>query len=216
MDSFGKWSKTDVNNASPCPMLNTLKNYGILPGNNIPSKTVYDGLIKIGCDTFISDTLTSVFQNNFENAKNLTVLGNHNVIEHDVSLTREDAHLGDHIHYSKKRLKKMMSYSSDGKYLTLKELAEYFKYQKQYSLSNNEQYVWNMNQKNISLVEQSILFLLLRDHTGNIPLKWLEYFITKEKLPFKYGFELRPITTFGLIRVASQLFVLEYIMTATS
>lgn len=193
-------------------MLNTLKNYGLIPGYNITSKSVRDALITMKCDTFVSENLTSAFQNNFENAKNLSALGEHNVIEHDVSLTREDANLGDHIHYSNKRLKTMMSHSSDGKYLTLGELAEYFKYQKQQSLSTNEKCVFSTKHKIVSLGEQSLLFILLRDHTGSIPLKWLDCFITKEKMPFKYGFEWRPITTFGLIQVASKLFILENIL----
>ena len=210
-DEFENWVETDINNMSPCPMLNTLKNYGLLPNKNISSMIVYDALKKIKCDEFISYNLASIFKTNYSLAKDFNDIGKHNLIEHDVSMTREDDNLGDHIHFSKQRLNKMMSYSTDKKYLKLNELAEYFKYQKQQSEINNKELLFGNKQKFMSLAEQSVLCVLLRDNTGHIPLKWLEYFLTKEKLPFKHGFELKSLNILDIISVAGELFVHEYL-----
>ncbi len=39
-EKFSNWYKTDKYNQSPCPMLNTLANYKILPKENISSSNI--------------------------------------------------------------------------------------------------------------------------------------------------------------------------------
>lgn len=91
----------------PCPMLNLLANHGILPrdGRNITKKQLFDALMLIGAPPMVSHNFLTVayflyqnvkpndpFYKNFLPAKtiHLDQLLIHNVIEHDVSLTRFD------------------------------------------------------------------------------------------------------------------------------
>ena len=50
-----------------------------------------------------------------------------NLIEHDVSLSREDYNMGrgNHICYNRKRFNLIFKYFKDQKYISLKELIEY-------------------------------------------------------------------------------------------
>jgi hypothetical protein len=207
---FANWTKTDKTNMSPCPMLNTLKNYNVLPGKQITPDHMRNALYALKSDAVLANVLALILKISFGTACDLNVIGTHNVLEHDASLTREDYGIGDHVRCSKKRLHKMMSYSTDGKYLKLNELAAYYKYQKRQSELNNKHCVFTRKHFIAGLGERSVLFGLLRDQTGHVPLKWLKYFFLKEKLPFEDGFELKPLLTSDLIDIACRLCILEY------
>lgn len=210
-----RWTPTDKKNQTPCPMLNTLSNYGILPKKNITTKSIQTALQKLNCcDALIILLLTNVFETNFTGfTKNLIDIGKHGIIEHDVSLTRKDYNNGDSIHFNKKRFKKMKSFSKDGKYLMLEELAQYAVYQQKHSEKTNDRLKFGMNQMTASISEQSVLYLLFRDDTDKIRLDWIEYFFTKEKLPFKKGFVLHhQLNTIDIIQTVPKLFVLENVL----
>ena len=210
-----KWSPTDPNNQSPCPMLNTLANYGILPKKNITSKSIKTALEKLRCvDNFIVLGLTNVFEKDFTGfTKTLLDIGKHGIIEHDVSLTRKDYNIGDSIHFNKKRFCKMKSFSKDGKYLTLTELAKYAVYQRKQSEKKNSKINFGNDQMIASIAEQSVLYLLFRDHTDKIRIDWIDCFFTKEKLPFKQGFILNhQLNIFDVIQTIMKLFILETIL----
>jgi len=205
-DKFSKWSKTDKCNQSPCPMLNTLANYKLLPKENISSLNIKKALIDSECNILISSLLTVVFKLNFNKTKNLRKIGKHGVIEHDISLTREDYHLGDSITFNKKRFNKMKKFSSDGKNFTHNNMVKYFTYIKNQSEINNKQLKFNIMEFQKCLLEQSILFCLLNENNNSIPLKYLDYFLTKEKFPFKYGFKLtNRLNTFNLLKNYTKL-----------
>jgi hypothetical protein len=98
---------------SPCPMLNLLANHGFLPrdGRHISKAQLYDALVLVGAPPTITyGFLTTVvyhmyhrvapdapFWTNFVAAPtiDLDMLAIHNLIEHDVSLTRLDSALDD-------------------------------------------------------------------------------------------------------------------------
>ena len=62
------------------------------------------------------------------------------------------------------------------------------------------------------MLEKTILFCLLNENNGSIPLKYLEYFLTKEKFPFKYGFKLtNRLNTFNLLKNYTKL-IFKYIL----
>ncbi|CAO3614795.1 unnamed protein product [Cunninghamella blakesleeana] len=98
---------------SPCPMLNILANHGFLPrdGRNITKKQLFDALMLIGAPPMASQQFLMAayflyrnvqpndpFYYNFLPAKTISLdqLLIHNVIEHDVSLTRHDIDLSPH------------------------------------------------------------------------------------------------------------------------
>lgn len=205
-NKFTNWSKTDKFNQTPCPMLNTLANYKLLPKNNISSSMIKKALIDSKCDFLISNLLSLVFKVNFNTTKNLREIGKHGVIEHDISLTRDDYNLGDSITFNKKRFNKMKKFSSDGKNFTHNNMVKYFTYIKTQSEINNKQLTFNMMEFQKCLLEQTILFCLLNENDDSIPLKYLEYFFTKEKFPFKYGFKLtNRLNSFNLLKTYTKL-----------
>jgi hypothetical protein len=208
------WNATNPNNQTPCPMLNTLANYGILPKKNITSQSIKTAMQKlICCDELSILILRNVFQNSFSGfTKSLNDIGKHGVIEHDCSLTRKDFHIGDSIRFNKKQFNKMKSFSKDGKYLTLEELANYAVYQRKQCEKDNPKIDFGMNQMFGSIAEQSALYLLFKDDTGKIRMDWITYFFTKEKLPFKKGFVLNnQLNMFDIIQTITKLLILENI-----
>ena len=210
-----KWRPTEHDNQTPCPMLNTLSNYGILPKKNITTNSIKIALQKLNCvDDYIISGLANIFENNYKGfTNNLNEIGKHGIIEHDVSITRKDYYNGDNIRFNKKRFDKMKTFSKDGRYLTFTELAKYAVYQQKQSKKNNSKLNFGINQMLGSVAEQSVLYLLFRDNTDNIRIDWIEYFFTKEKLPFKKGFVLHnQLNTFDIIQTITKFFLLELML----
>lgn len=103
--------RTETDARSPCPALNTLANHGFIPrdGRNITFDTIFDAVVKVGLNPFASQAILafaysqfktvspndSSFFSQFEplhhlDLNRLTIYG---VLEHDVSLTRNDSAL---------------------------------------------------------------------------------------------------------------------------
>jgi hypothetical protein len=188
---FTNWSKTDKFNLSPCPMFNTLANYKLLPKENITNSMIKKAFNDVEADFLVANVGSLIFKLSFDIAKNLRATGEHGVIEHDISLTREDYNIGNSINFNKKRFNKMVKFSSDGKNFTISDIVKYFKYNKKQSEINNKQLTFKFTVFMSIFMEYAILFCLLDDNNGSIPLKYLKYFFTKEKFPFKYGFKLK-------------------------
>lgn len=102
--------------ATPCPVINTLIKMCLLdPKKEWSTQDVQDALKKIKMSDFTSFLLANS-SNNALKSRNLLFsarsLQQHNLIEHDGSISREDYNLGDNIHFNKKRfdlIKKIFS-----------------------------------------------------------------------------------------------------------
>lgn len=92
----------------PCPMLNALANQGFLPrnGQNIDENTTASALdMALNIPPQFGTLLhrAAVRTNptgNMTNSFNLDHLARHNILEHDASLSRQDAALGDNIAFN--------------------------------------------------------------------------------------------------------------------
>ncbi|KAJ7286841.1 Cloroperoxidase, partial [Mycena rebaudengoi] len=101
-----KWiapEATDVR--SPCPGLNTLANHGYLPrnGKNISIPMILEAVIEgfnVGPDAIIQAAKFGLLSGDDPITLNLDALRLHNLIEHDASLSRGDAALGDNLRFN--------------------------------------------------------------------------------------------------------------------
>ena len=123
---------TDTDSRSPCPFLNTLANYGILSrdGKDIPLDMIkYAVMQEANVNDFIpQQVLNFVSQIAHKNEDgelsiHLSDLGNHEVVEHDSSLTREDydGGRGDNINISTQLVDQLLGFAKDG-YLKLEDI----------------------------------------------------------------------------------------------
>lgn len=92
---------------SPCPMLNAMANHGWLPhdGKNIDLATIqsaFEAAMGFSTESFISITQSALAVSTTGNSStfNLQDLAHHNAIEHDGSLSRNDAFFGDDLHFN--------------------------------------------------------------------------------------------------------------------
>ncbi|CAO3579617.1 unnamed protein product [Absidia cylindrospora] len=105
------YQRRPTNARSPCPMLNLLANHGFLPrnGREITKDALFDALMLVGAPPTITYSFLSTvvyrmyhqvqpndsFWANFQAAHTIDLdqLATHNLIEHDVSLTRYDSEI---------------------------------------------------------------------------------------------------------------------------
>jgi hypothetical protein len=188
---------------TPCPIVNALINAGELdPNREWTMKEVGNVLTE---NKLTSDMFSKVFAFlvSFPNllsfpptfkplSLSVKTLQQHNTaIEHDVSISREDYNLGDHIHYSDKRFKLIYKYFKDQKSITLKELIEYVHYLYKKSKKENSKFNFKLKQWFSVLVEIVIIFTLLSEN-DHLNLKKLEKVFKKESLE---GVKINTITT---------------------
>ncbi|KAK3997216.1 Chloroperoxidase [Cladorrhinum sp. PSN332] len=118
---LGEWSPPGPYDArGPCPMLNALANHGALPhdgkdiSRNITMNALWDAL---HWNTTLGDFLFdfAITTNTKPNATTFSLndLANHNILEHDASLTRTDAHLGSTIWFNQTIFDETRSYWTD-------------------------------------------------------------------------------------------------------
>ncbi|KAJ7432419.1 Chloroperoxidase [Mycena galericulata] len=94
---------TDVR--SPCPGLNTLANHGYLPrtGKNISIPMILNAAsdaFNINADTILPFAKFGLLSGNEDVSLTLDALKLHGLLEHDASISRGDAALGDNLHFN--------------------------------------------------------------------------------------------------------------------
>ncbi|CAK4665174.1 hypothetical protein LEN26_001166 [Aphanomyces euteiches] len=198
---FTNWTATEADNASPCPFLNAIANHGLVPRTGITFDKLKEALANLQLDERLQKVLTgSIAQElatEVDGVKQLSLsqLSAHNAIEHDASLTRQDAALGDSVKLDPELLSALVALSSDGQYLTKAHLGHYRSIREQHSKTHNSSYTFDSKQQAFAYLEAALLLLILRDSTGNIRIDWLKMVFEQEKLPIELGWELRSITT---------------------
>lgn len=171
--------------ATPCPVINTLIKMCLLdPKKEWSTQDVQDALKKIKMSDFTSFLLANS-SNNALKSRNLLFsarsLQQHNLIEHDGSISREDYNLGDNIHFNKKRFDLIKKYFQEQKYITLKEFTEYRYYLYKKSIKENANVTFGINQYFAVGAETCAIFLLLSEN-DKLSLKKLRHVFEKETL----------------------------------
>ena len=195
----GDWApatKTDVR--SPCPALNTLANHGYLnrSGKNLTTDAVLKAITdKIGFSPalakFIVDFVVSrKFSNFTDGFFTLKELHNHNVgLERDTSMTRGDLHFGDNYSFNKTLFNQMISFSSDGKVLTIPEISKHRQARIADSRARNPEFSFTPAEQSGANTDAALAMCVLGDCRKNMTVKlpYLKAFFEDERFPIEEG-----------------------------
>ncbi|KAE8147767.1 Cloroperoxidase [Aspergillus avenaceus] len=195
----GQWRPAGADDfRGPCPMMNTLANHGFLPhdGRNLTRQAVIDGL---GAGLNFNASLASlmfdmaIVVNPEPNATYFTLdqLNQHNVLEHDASLSRTDAYFGNNHIFNASIFATTKKYWTapilDAKQLANSKLARQIE-----SRAHNPTYTFTSSVEQFSLGEIAAPIIAFGDmQHGKVNRTLVEYFFEHERLPTELGWTRR-------------------------
>lgn len=228
------WQQADITkqSRSPCPMLNTLANHGMLPRNglNISAAMFADALKKhlnVQWDFWwvIADTAIKAVKPG-ATAIDLHDLAFHNGIQHDAALTRNDKGQGQYFTRPNMTLVEQLLAFNDNGFLSYEEMARARRlregqseaWNKNYTLPGQNSYSIATNKWFLAIDQAAVPLLVLSDtipgqkaQTGKSPITYLRTFFTYERLPYENGwvpaqYELSWKQIFDGIKLVSNLY----------
>ncbi|KAF2227157.1 Chloroperoxidase [Elsinoe ampelina] len=198
----------------PCPMLNALANHGILPrdGLNLTKHNTVKALTSaLNFDVAFAETLWAggVASNPEPNADYFTMLHlrRHNVIEHDASLSRQDAYFGNNFDFNETIFEGSKAFWVTD-VIDRQQMANSRLYRQVLSKAYNPTYLFDSKTEGLSLGEGASAFLAFGD-LDNITVRkdWTEYLFREfhvtyskchsdsipgnERLPYSLGWTKR-------------------------
>jgi len=228
------WQEPDITkqSRSPCPMLNSLANHGMLPrdGRNISADMFADALKKylnVQWDFWwvIASTAIKTVKPGHDSI-DLHDLAFHNGIQHDAALTRNDKGQGQYFTRPNVTLiTQLLAFNNSGS-LSYKEMAlarrlregQSEAWNPNYSLPGQDSYSIAQNKWFLAVDQSAIPLLVLSDpiqneheQTGRAPLDRLKTFFTYERLPYENGwypsqYELSHTQVFDGIKQVANLY----------
>ncbi|KAI9338337.1 Chloroperoxidase [Zopfochytrium polystomum] len=215
---FQPATASDPTNASPCPLVNALANHGVLARHNLTALAITKAAMTVGADVAISsifgvgaEALTSNTTIGINPiVLDLVQLGKHNGIEHDASLSRADAGLGDPFHLNKTLYAQLKSFISDPskQYLSFDNLADYRLAREADSKARNPAFKFGLQQQFLAYAESSLLLLLLADPADadkRARVDWMDVLFLEERLPFDLGWKIRPLNIVEILAKSLQM-----------
>jgi len=192
---WSRWQKpvaADVR--GPCPALNALANHGILPssGVNIPKDTLIRALGQLSLKDDVANGLYgAIVQNGLAHANgsfDLPTLGTHNKIEHDGSLSRIDAALGNQIPLNQGAYDDFIGQFDDLD--TVDEgaagKARYFRIQQ--SEKDDSDFTYGVKQQLTSLAETAAYMGVLGGPSDpQVKTEWIKVLFEEERFPYTEG-----------------------------
>jgi len=186
---------TSSDSRGPCPALNTLANHGFLArsGQEITEEQVTEAI----ASTYrLSHVLASALSKAWEQVgykredgkyvlRKLEDLGAHNVVEHDVSMTRLDAYHGNQICINEERLQDLLNHSLDGQHYTSTDFANLHNRRYENSKNTNPEVVYGLKQALTSYGEMALLLRVFGDG-DKVKLDDLRQVLGNEQLPSDY------------------------------
>ncbi|KAI0179052.1 Cloroperoxidase [Hypoxylon sp. FL1284] len=199
---------------APCPMLNSLANHGFLPhsGKAIDlNKTIYALGAALNINASLSTLLfnDAVATNPQPNATtfDLDDLSRHNVLEHDGSLSRPDAHFGDQATFNETVFNQTKSFWT-GDIITMQMASNARASRLMTSNLTNPDFQLSDTGSVFSIGESAAYITILGDKkTATVPKSWVEYLFENERLPYDLGFK-RPdeeYTVQDLVKAGEQI-----------
>jgi len=193
---------------SPCPVLNSLANHGLLPrdGKGITKEMavkVFTSAINLDAEIAKIFASVALITNPDAHAHSfdLNHISKHGLIEHDASLTRNDFAFGDNHTFNPDIWKSVLDTYGDRKEtnIALATVARYNRViaSKKAHESANKEFTYGIKEAFLSYGETAILMCLLGDpKDGKIPLEHLKIFVEEERLPYEEGWRpaAHPIT----------------------
>ncbi|PYH44730.1 peroxidase family protein [Aspergillus saccharolyticus JOP 1030-1] len=182
----------------PCPMMNTLANHNFLPhdGRNITRPKLIEAL---GAALNFTSSLSSVMfdmaivVNPEPNATYFTLdqLNQHNILEHDASLSRADAYLGNNHIFNATIFEQTRQYWTssilDATMLANSKLARQIT-----SRATNPTYTFTAKTEEFSLGEVAAPIIVFGNLTaGTVRRDLVKYFFENERLPVELGWRTK-------------------------
>ncbi|KAL2172256.1 hypothetical protein VTG60DRAFT_6634 [Thermothelomyces hinnuleus] len=199
---FDTWSPPgpyDVR--APCPMLNTLANHGFLPhdGKDITREqtenALFDALnINKTLASFLFDFALTTNPKN-TSTFSLNDLGNHNILEHDASLSRADAYFGNVLQFNQTVFDETKTYW-EGDTIDLRMAAKARLGRIKTSQATNPTYSMSELGDAFTYGESAAYVVVLGDkESRTVNRSWVEWFFEHEQLPQHLGWK-RPAVSF--------------------
>ncbi|KAL4932996.1 peroxidase family protein [Aspergillus undulatus] len=203
-------------------MLNTLANHGFLPhdGKDISKERTIEALgtaLNIGEELAVYLFQEAMTTNPDTNAitVNLNHLSRHNILEHDASLSRQDAYFGDNHNFNQTVFDKTRSYWPDS-IIDLEAAALSREARVNTSRATNPNYNMSQLGEDFSYGETAAYLIVLGDkESGTVDRSWVEYMFEKERLPTELGWTKRN-KTITLEDLSSMLQQIVKVTSATS
>ena len=209
---------------SPCPMLNSLANHGILPRNGrMISKDMLNYALSeyVKLDTIaVRGLIIAAFQQSANGTfLNLDELNtyisflslinpnqcSHNEIEHDASLSRKDAYFGDQVRFDAETYDQIYTFTTDG-YMSLEQLKNYRRFRENQSRNFNPHFKWGEKQQGAAYLEASILYNIFKEWKyGTLKVEWMDVLFKEERLPVREGWIARPVSSLQVLKTATKL-----------
>ena len=174
---------------SPCPALNSLANGGHIPRSGIASRAqlVSAMVQRLGLATALADKLATEALAKFgkpgdggEQVLHLQDLCQPGKLEHDASMTRQDAHVGDSAKVDPALVEQLLALSKNGQTLTLDDLATAHQIRMQQSAQGG--HVVPPKAGLVGTVEAALLYCVLSRGEG-ISLADAREFLLSERIP---------------------------------
>ncbi|KAJ3377249.1 hypothetical protein HDU84_008850 [Entophlyctis sp. JEL0112] len=124
-------------------------------------------------------------------------------LQHDVSLTRQDAFFGDNSVPQPHLVEQMIASSSDGKVITANDLAKFRVERYRDSLNRNPELVFGMSQLNAAMVETALTLNVL-GRNQSIPVDYVKSFFMEGRIPDGFVRLEKPATFNGLVALAAE------------
>ncbi|TPX67390.1 hypothetical protein SpCBS45565_g03842 [Spizellomyces sp. 'palustris'] len=203
--------KTDAR--SPCPLLNALANHDILPhsGRDIDPTTLTSSLRKAGIDPGISDRLVSITmgmtgrETPSGKVLDLDMLNEHNLIEHDASLTRSDSGVGDNSAVNKTLVEQLLAFSKDGKTIDYDDMAKLRRLRYRQSQATNKNLIYGAWQYLLASGEAVLLIETFGGKEQKIPIETARELLLHERFPENWTPKETPTGRLGLFANVAKL-----------
>ncbi|CAG8483683.1 5520_t:CDS:2 [Ambispora leptoticha] len=187
---------------SPCPALNILANHGYLPrdGKNYTPEQMRDAMqqhfnVSKGFAYTLAKVSTLLLG---ENGKlSLDQLKAHNVIEHDASLSRKDANLGDNSKIDRELVDQLVSLHVNGK-INADSLANARNIRIDQCVKENKEFTYGLRQRALSFGESALLLMTFGGEKKEISVDDLKCILLEEKLPKDWKPSEKAITFWSL------------------
>ncbi|KAJ7650936.1 Chloroperoxidase [Roridomyces roridus] len=162
---------------SPCPGLNTLANHGYLPrnGRNISVPMLLDAALEgfnVGADAIIQAAKVGLLSGDAPTTLDLNALALHNLVEHDVSLSRGDLFVtGDNLHFNETIFSTLANSNPGKDYYDTTSMAGVMDARLAISLATNPQITNTPKEINVRIRESSFVLSVMGNLTSGVAPK---------------------------------------------
>ncbi|KUJ06331.1 Cloroperoxidase [Mollisia scopiformis] len=206
---WSKWEPAGEGDVrSPCPMINALANHHILPhsGKKITKAMAVEALTSsLNLDSGIANVFASVAvtanPDHSAHSFDLDQVDKHGLIEHDVSLSRNDIAFGDNHSFNSELWEEVMKTYGDATETSFASVskARYGRVaaSKQAHADAKKDFQYGIKEFILSYGESALfLGILGSPKDGKIPLEYLRVLFQEERVPYKEGWRRldKPLT----------------------